>query len=61
MIQSMREITTRLQTIERKADVKEKKEEEQAEAKINAPLEMGAVEMMMPGLNQVPALMAPSM
>ena len=31
LIQSMREISTRLQTIERKAEVKENKEEEKAE------------------------------
>jgi clathrin heavy chain len=62
LIQSIREVTTRLNNIERKADVKEKKEEEAAEAKVNAPLEaMDAVSMMMPGLNTVPAIMGPGM
>jgi clathrin heavy chain len=61
-IQSMKDMHARIQQLEKKATIKEKKEEEKAEQQSRAPLEaLDAMSMVMPGLNNnMPALM-PSM
>ncbi|OMJ87695.1 hypothetical protein SteCoe_10539 [Stentor coeruleus] len=61
-IQSMKDMSSRLGQLEKKATIKEKKEEEKAEQQSRAPLEaLDAMSMVMPGLNNnMPALM-PSM
>jgi clathrin heavy chain len=59
-IQSTRDMYSRLNALEKKTQQKEKKEEEKAEEQANAPLDVDAMHMMMPGLNSsMPALMAP--
>jgi clathrin heavy chain len=56
-IQNMRDMTLRLNALEKKTEAKEKKEEEKAEQQAHAPLEtMDAISMMMPQLNSLPAL-----
>lgn len=56
-IQVIKDMNGRITALEKKAEAKEKKEEEQAELQIHAPLEtVDALSMVMPGLNSLPAL-----
>lgn len=60
-IQTIKDMSNRISSLEKKTVAKEKKEEEKAEAQMRAPLEaMDAMSMVMPGLGSMPAIM-PSM
>ena len=58
-IQVMRELTTRVDTVQKKHEDREKKEKKQEEQNINRPLDVGDMNMMMPGFTDQMMLMPP--
>eukprot|EP01015_Nassula_variabilis_P036826 TRINITY_DN95_c0_g1_i12.p1 TRINITY_DN95_c0_g1~~TRINITY_DN95_c0_g1_i12.p1 ORF type:complete len:182 (-),score=60.12 TRINITY_DN95_c0_g1_i12:62-607(-) len=58
-VQILKELTHRVETVQKKHEDREKKEEKQAQQQMNQPLDIGEMVMMMPGLNQMQMLMPP--
>ena len=58
-IQVMRELTTRVDTVQKKHEDREKKEKKQEEQNINKPLDVGDMHMLMPGMTDQMMLMPP--